>query len=1002
MPDTAEWELVRQKEALTARALPWDRRSSKTLFDELLRRPDIEPEGEAETPDFDGNFTASPLLVSRWQRFLRAIHRDALQELAYGRTFLFLPVLLGLGAIWWFTRPQDLPRLPILLTFCAAGVVWLRVRYRHPVLAAVCGIATLGLAGMLLADVQTARLNTIIIDSAVTTVVRGKVVSVEPNADGNQRYVIALHQTRFPSLKRMPQQVALLARGAHEPFNPGDWIEGRARLSPPSGPALPGLNDFAFSSYFTGTGAIGYFYQPPKRFPPGPDIAPPDFWERAGIRLDEMTQELRNGISDRIRVIVPGDAGAFAVAIVTGERRGLSEEANNDLRVSGLAHIISISGLHMALAGGLFFVGIRRLLSLVPGMAEARSIKKIAAAGAIATTTGYFLISGYDIAAQRAYLMMVIMLSAAFFDRPVLSLRNAALAAILVILLSPSQVMGPSLQMSFAATFALIAGFDLWRQRPRLPPILPAIPVLTVLKPLMTVVSGILMTSALGGFSTAMFSAAHFHRVGLHGLEANLLAAPLMSMLVMPAAMIGVLLMPFGLDQWPIQLMGLGLEGVLLIANKVASWGAGFTFGRFEWWFLPVSATGLLILTLMKTRLRLIGVAMMLTAFGYEAIKTDPPLPDLAVTEDGQLFALFRTDDRNVLTVATNKKRPPGFVFNQWRSVLDIADPIAPEILPKLAAVEMEKGQQGAGETTRAGKTKPKTGGQNAKGREPVEPQQAMAEMRVAKEKADKKPDLFHCRTDAFCLARLSNGWTVSLVQNRDYSQAACALSDLIVSTEVSRDAVCKAPMASTASSENTGMTVIRDATEDGTGLDVENERMMADDDVLASDNSSPSVRSQTISRTQAGEISAASATTVPGQDVAVHTDSHVTGGASNSDQNSPSRIESGEPLAFSQTEKAATAGTMLSRPPKVLTRNDLRRFGAMEITLGDPATRTLHIVTAFQNQYRPWTRHRYFDWRSNRYDRPDGTAHANVPSAASDDAQSGAGDGRELSDSDE
>ncbi|MUZ65922.1 hypothetical protein GOZ98_24690 [Agrobacterium vitis] len=480
-----------------------------------------------------------------------------------------------------------------------------------------------------------------------------------------------------------------------------------------------------------------------------------------------------------------------------------------------------------------------------------------------------------------------------------------------------------------------------------------------------------------------------------------------MSMLVMPAAMIGVLLMPFGLDQWPIQLMGLGLEGVLMIASKVASWGTGFTFGRFEWWFLPVSATGLLILTLMKTRLRLIGVAMMLTAFGYEAIKTDPPLPDLAITEDGQLFALFRTDDRDVLTVATNKKRPPSFVFNQWRSVLDIADPIAPEILPKLAAVEMETSQQGAGkgedkarEATRAGKTK--TGGQKTKGREPVEPQQAMAEMTTAKDRADKKPDLFHCRTDAFCLARLSNGWTVSLVQNRDYSQAACALSDLIVSTEAGRDAECKAPIASTIPSEKTETTVTREPTEDATGADVEIERIMADGNMLPSDNSSPSVRSQTISRTQAGDISAASATTVPGQGIAVPTDSQLKGGASNSDQNSPSLIESGEPLAFLQTEKAVSAGPMLSRPPKVLTRNDLRRFGAMEITLGDPATRTLHIVTAFQNQYRPWTRHRYFDWRSNRYDRPNGPVHDNVPSAASDDLQSGAGDVSELSDSDE
>lgn len=79
-----------------------------------------------------------------------------------------------------------------------------------------------------------------------------------------------------------------------------------------------------------------------------------------------------------------------------------------------------------------------------------------------------------------------------------------------------------------------------------------------------------------------------------------------------------------------------------------------------------------------------------------------------------------------------------------------------------------------------------------------------MAEMTTAKEKADEKTDLFHCRTDAFCLAKLSNGWTVSLVQNRDYNQAACALSDLIVSTEADRDAECKAPIASTIPSEKT------------------------------------------------------------------------------------------------------------------------------------------------------------------------------------------------------
>lgn len=953
MPDTAEWELVREEARPAGPVSPWRSRAPASLFDEVLRRPSI----EAEDADEEEGYGGAALQASAWRRLCYGLIEDLRQELVHGRPFLFLPVLIGLGAIWWFTRPQDLPRLPIVIAFCAAGSVWVRVRFRHPLLGLAFGIATLGLSGMLLADAETSRLDTIIIDSPVTTEIRGRVLSSEPNASGNQRYVIALQQTRYPSLKRMPQQVALLARGRHDLLKPGDWMEGRARLSPPSGPALPGLNDFAFASYFEGIGAIGYFYQQPKRLEPDAGAASPALFERAGNWLQESTEDVRNAISNRIRALVPGDAGAFAVAIVTGERRGLSEKANNDLRVSGLAHIISISGLHMALAGGLFFVGIRRLLSLVPGMAEAWPIKKIAAAGAIATTTGYFLISGYDIAAQRAYLMMVIMLSAAFFDRPVLSLRNAALAAFLVILLSPSQVMGPSLQMSFAATFALIAGFDLWRRRPRLPALLPPIPLLAPLKRLGTMVAGSLMTSALGGVSTAIFSAAHFHRVGLHGLEANLFAAPIISMLVMPAAMIGVLLMPFGLDRWPIEAMGLGLDAVLAIASEVATWGAGFTFGRFEWWFLPLSATGLMVLALMKTRLRLIGLAMMLIAFVYETVKSDPPLPDLAVTEDGQLFAILRQGDRNMVSVATNKARPPGFLFSQWRSVIDIADPIAPEMLPRPAS---------DGAPAENGKARPK---KKASEREQTGPKQAIAEMQAAKSRAATQPDVFHCRTNGFCLARLSSGWTVSLVQNRDFAQAACQLSDLVVAPQVNSAQIEAA---------NAGFDqAAQQAPRSKHGI-----MPQADAYTACMPTSPPVPRPLTSARTETAEDEGPASYQEEWAQAAsdYQADRGQTGlppspsspdGAHKAEHSKNQLSKTAHQQDNAQSAEADPVSSIPLHPPVVLTRDDLRHFGAMEITLGDPAARKLLIQTAFKGEYRPWTRHRYFDWRSNRYEKP-------------------------------
>ena len=201
-------------------------------------------------------------------------------------------------------------------------------------------------------------------------------------------------------------------------------------------------------------------------------MAGPDDGEGLIARFDAALFSLRDRISNRIRSVLPGDPGAFAASIITGERRSMSTAATEALRVSGLAHITAISGLNMALAAGIFFVGLRGLLSLVPALAERYPIKKMAAVGALMATTGYVLISGYQVSALRAYLMTAIMLVAVLFDRPAVSLRNLALAATAILAVQPSAVMGPSFQMSFAATAGLIAGYAGWRSRPRafLPP----------------------------------------------------------------------------------------------------------------------------------------------------------------------------------------------------------------------------------------------------------------------------------------------------------------------------------------------------------------------------------------------------------------------------------------------------------------------------------------------------------------------------------------------------
>ena len=218
---------------------------------------------------------------------------------------------------------------------------------------------------------------------------------------------------------------------------------------------MPGGYDFAFRAFIDGIGAHGFFYQAPEagdplaQSPPGPLHA-----FSLGLR------SVRERISARIRSVLPGDAGGIAAALAVSDRRGISEATVDALRATGLAHILAISGLHMALAAGTRSISsYARCWAAAPAVVEAWPVKKIAAVGALLAATAYLMISGGSVATQRAWVMLAIMLVAVLADRPALTMRNVALAAMAIILLTPSAVVGPGFQMSFAATAALISAY---------------------------------------------------------------------------------------------------------------------------------------------------------------------------------------------------------------------------------------------------------------------------------------------------------------------------------------------------------------------------------------------------------------------------------------------------------------------------------------------------------------------------------------------------------------
>ena len=593
----------------------------------------------------------------------------AARETGRGLLFLFLPVAMGAGAGLHYAAARNPGLIALVCGLVISLVLVMLVSARHTGLARAAGFAAAIFAGAIAADIEQ-RAGALLLDQDVTTGMSGIVEAREFDATGRVRYLIRVLSTADPELGRPPGRVRLVARAQHPPLPVGAMISGRARLSAPSGPVMPGGYDFAFRAFIDGIGAHGFFYRAPETA--GPSKAPLAE-PQPPARLQAFRLGLRNvreKISARIRSVLPGDPGGIAAALAVSDRRGISQATVDALRATGLAHILAISGLHMALAAGTLYILIRKLLAVVPAVVEAWAIKKFAAIGALLAATAYLMISGGSVATQRAWVMLVIMLVAVLADRPALTMRNVALAAMAIILLTPSAVVGPGFQMSFAATAALISAYAALSARKTAersaPPGLLAGSVAGRTAALIArAVLGLAITSLVAGLATGLFSAHHFHRLAGNGVLANVLAMPIVTFVVMPAGVLALLTMPFGLDAWPLTLMGKGLEGVIWAARTVQSLGGDIVVGQIPRVATMTAASGLVILVFLRSRLRLGGVVLIMIGGAL----TLPPLggagPDILVSEDGSLVGLAGTDG-----LATNATRPNAFVFRQWQTAL--------------------------------------------------------------------------------------------------------------------------------------------------------------------------------------------------------------------------------------------------------------------------------------------------------------------------------------------
>jgi len=565
-------------------------------------------------------------------------------EAQRGTLLLWLPFGLALGIGSYFALDQE-PGLTAysLVMAAAAGLALVLRRYSRDFVALSVFILMAAL-GFVLSGLGAHRLAAPVLQYRFYGAVQGRIIAIDRSSSNWPR--ITLDQVvmeRMPA-GRTPAKVRISLHYP-QPFvrpAPGLRVMLTASLSPPQGPAEPGGFDFQRFAWFRQLGAVGYARTPML------EIMPPD---RAGWRMAvfRARMQLAAGLKARLN----GQKGAFAAAILTGDRSAVQPAVLQSLRASNLAHLLAISGLHMGLLTGFVFAAVRYGLALVPRLALRLPGKKIAAVCAFLSAIMYLVLSGGNVATQRAFVMVAVMLLAVLLDRRALTLRAVALAAVIVLLLRPESLIEAGFQMSFVATSALVAVFAALREGAVLAPTRGR--GRKFLRGLATLV----ISSAVAGIATAPVSAFHFNQIAQFGLLANLASVPVMGFVIMPAAVIGIVLLPFGLDGLAWMVMGAGIDWILLVAAWVASLDQAVThIAKPVNWVLPLIACGFLGLVVLRGRVRLAGMVPMLAGF---LVWNMGARPDLLLSANGRVLGLLGAEGRVI-----NRTRGNGFVIESW------------------------------------------------------------------------------------------------------------------------------------------------------------------------------------------------------------------------------------------------------------------------------------------------------------------------------------------------
>jgi len=527
---------------------------------------------------------------------------------------LWLPVTLASGIALWFLLPDPNRWMAAVLALVGVGC-GASALGRGGRLARAISVGSLVAAlGLGLAWWRAERVAHPVLRRPAVVQFQAEVRRVEPlPARELVRLTLAVREgPGLPPIVRVNLSEAVLPGGVAS----GALIRLRARLMPPQRAALPGAYDFARTAWFQELGATGRGFAPVTV-----------------LRAAGSGTGLRDRLARHIEARLPGSAGGIAAALATGDVGAIAEEDAEAMRRSGLAHLLSVSGLHITAAVALTMMLVLRVLALSRRAALRLPLPMIAAGAGAVVAIGYTLLTGAQVPTVRSCVAALLVLAALAAGREAMTLRLVAAGAGVVMLVLPEAAAGASFQLSFAAITAIVAVHE----HPAIRRLFEARDEGTLKRTLRNLGS-LLLTGLVVETALMPVAAWHFHRAGLYGAAANMVAIPLTTFVAMPAEALALMLDPMGLGEPFWWVLDRSLMLLLRIAHGVAAMpGAVAALPAMPTGAYALMVAGGLWLALWTTRVRRWGVV----PFALGAIWAGTtPAPDLLVTGDGRHVAV--------------------------------------------------------------------------------------------------------------------------------------------------------------------------------------------------------------------------------------------------------------------------------------------------------------------------------------------------------------------------